>query len=93
MSYLIFATKEEAIDRSRQAWVDALGRAKKPEDVTEFLWGVDVGKDGQTALVVTEKEELLSDIELTSVTATIDAGAGGNWEKPSLIETGEITVQ
>jgi len=34
--YLIFNTEKEADDCSRQAWESVLGRAKNPQDVTEF---------------------------------------------------------
>jgi hypothetical protein len=43
MAYLILNSEFEARERSRQAWLDHLGRNKNPEDVTEFLWGLNVG--------------------------------------------------
>lgn len=80
-SYLIYATEEEAKDRSRQAWVDVLGRPKKAEDVTEFLNGWTVGLDGETALItdgmaLTAEESLAVTTSLDSqifVTGTTDA--------------------
>jgi len=37
LAYLIFDSEETAMDRSRSAWEDVLGRSKNPEDVPEFL--------------------------------------------------------
>jgi hypothetical protein len=54
MDYLVFDTKEEAEVRSRQAWEDVLGRPKKPEDVTEFLWPVILHADGRASLELDE---------------------------------------
>lgn len=47
MKTLPFDTLKEAEARSREEWEKALGRKKRPEDVTEFLWPVDAlaGKD------------------------------------------------
>jgi hypothetical protein len=72
MSYLIFPTAQDAVERSRLAWESVLSRKKHPEDVTEFLWGWQVGKDGETALAITEKEELLSSAERSRKTLTLD---------------------
>lgn len=80
MTYLIFDTKQEADERSRQAWEEHLGRKKRPEDVTEFLWSRNVGKDGRTALVISEKQELLKVPERNAMVETLDA----NWEKEIL---------
>lgn len=40
-----FTTLKEADDRSRQMWAQCLGRAKNPQDVTEYLYGRTVGRD------------------------------------------------
>lgn len=72
MSYLIFSTKQEADDRSKQAWLDVLGRKKKPEDVTEFLWGRIKTIDGSIALDISEKSELLSPLEQSACVAVIE---------------------
>lgn len=90
MSYLIFTTKAEAEDRSREAWEAVLGRKKRPEDVTEFLWDRTVGKDGQTALVVLEHLDKLDAAEQAATVTVLPEGKGENWEKPSSSETGEI---
>jgi hypothetical protein len=75
VAYLIFTTQQEADDRSRAAWEQALGRQKRLQDVTEFLWESLVGKDGRTALTINDKEELLTAPELAAKVATLD----GNW--------------
>jgi hypothetical protein len=77
MSYLIFNTKNEAVSRTREAWVQRLGRPKRAEDITEFLWDIAVGKDGRTAVEVKENFELLTASEGLSKTETLD----GNWSK------------
>jgi hypothetical protein len=38
MAYLVLNTKQAADDRSRQAWTSFLGRTKRVQDITEFLW-------------------------------------------------------
>lgn len=53
MPYLLFPSLAAAQNASRQRWVQTLGREKKPEDVTEYLWPWLVGLDGRTALDVT----------------------------------------
>ena len=50
MPYLIFADQKSADDFSRQAWVQVLGRPKRPADVVEFLWRRLPGKDGRVAV-------------------------------------------
>lgn len=40
MRYIKFTTAQAAVDRSRTAWTAVLGRAKRAQDGTEFLWGV-----------------------------------------------------
>ena len=77
MPYLIFNTKDDAVQRSREAWEAVLGRKKKPEDVTEFLWSIDVGNDGRTAIVINEKADLLTASEEIAKTETLDT----NWSK------------
>lgn len=81
MSYLILATEEEASNRSRDAWEAVLGRKKHAQDVTEFLWDIDVGKDGRCALVISEKAELLTSAEAGTSVATLPIGKGENWDK------------
>jgi hypothetical protein len=77
VAYLILATEKDADDRSLLAWEAVLGRKKHPEDITEYLWGRVVGKDGRTALSITEKEELLTVSETAAKVTTLD----GNWTK------------
>jgi hypothetical protein len=79
--YLVLDTEEEAITRSREAWEQKLGRKKNPGDVTEFLWGLDVGKDGRTALVISEKADLLTQAEVIEVAPELPDGKDENWEK------------
>ena len=55
-----------------------LGRKNEPEDITEFLWGIDVGKYGRAALVISEKAELLKQAGAAAIVADL----GENWEKP-----------
>ncbi len=50
-TYLKFNSLDEAIARSRQAWEAVLGRKKKPEDVSEFLWEVILPYDKSMALL------------------------------------------
>ena len=59
MDYLILDSVKEAEDCSRQAWLDVLGRDKRPQDITEFLWGRRVGVDGRTALPIVQREDLV----------------------------------
>jgi hypothetical protein len=95
--YLILATEKDAKARSAEAWEQRLGRKKRPEDVTEFLWSVDVGKDGRAAIVIAKSEDVATYVkpeENASLEAELPKGKGQNWEKPSpLIETGEIKVR
>lgn len=49
--YLRLATATASIDRSRQAWLAVLGRAKKPEDITEYLWDT-ITRAGRTAALL-----------------------------------------
>jgi hypothetical protein len=71
--YIIFQTEQDALDRSRLAWEDKLGRKKNPEDVTEFLWHVEVGKDGRAAVIVNDNQDKLTAEDVT--VASLDA----NW--------------
>jgi hypothetical protein len=80
VEYLIFPTEEEAKSRTREAWETILGRTKHSEDVTEFLWGWAVGKDGQTALVIDEQSEKLTQQEETKLVVDLPKGSGANWE-------------
>lgn len=50
MAYLIYANLAAALTASRSKWVTTLGRAKNPNDVTEFLWPWLIGVDGRVAL-------------------------------------------
>lgn len=55
MLYQIFATEAEADQKARDDWEAVLDRPKRPEDVTEFLWGRMVGLDGRTATVIPDE--------------------------------------
>jgi hypothetical protein len=75
MSYLIFPTEKDAMDRTRSAWGQRLGRAKRAADVTEYLWSVRVGKDGRAAVVVVGNEALLTSGESTAKVESLST----NW--------------
>jgi hypothetical protein len=49
MAYFIFDNETNARASSELRWNQVLGRAKKPEDVTQFAWPVLVGLDGRAA--------------------------------------------
>jgi hypothetical protein len=78
MAYLLFPSLAAAVSASQQRWVQTLGRAKRAEDVTEFLWPWLVGKDGRTALDVTYNP---ANIIAPGVTQTLDPV---NWPTPGL---------
>jgi hypothetical protein len=82
MAYLIFDTEQDAKDRSAEAWEQVLGRKKHPEDITEFLWAVDVGKDGRAAILI-EAEDVdiyVKQEEIAKLEVALPEG-GDNWEK------------
>jgi hypothetical protein len=93
-SYLIFPTEQEALDRSHRAHVGDTARKTKlseeevatkmaAEDyVTLYRWAIDVGADGQTALVIDGDEQLLTETELTKLVPKLPDGEGENWYKP-----------
>jgi hypothetical protein len=89
MDYLIFPSEAEAKDRTRAAWGARLGREKNPQDVTEFLWAWAVGKDGQTALIIGEQSEKLTQQEAALLIFDLPDGVGENWEK-DIIVTEEV---
>jgi hypothetical protein len=60
MSFLVYPTEEQAKERTRQSWVQVLGRGKNPIDVTEFLWAWRVGRDGKTVLTIDSRSDLLT---------------------------------
>jgi hypothetical protein len=70
--------------RSAEAWEARLGRKKNIEDVTEFLWGWNVGKDGQTALIISDEADKLTPQETAVLVADLPKGDGENWEKPDI---------
>lgn len=75
---LIYDTKQEAIDRTASGWQGILGREKFPQDITEFLWPINVGKDGRTALIADERTDQLTDQEIASA-SSIDILTDANW--------------
>ena len=81
--FLILPSEQDAETRSRDAWASVLGRKKNPQDVTEFLWGWDVGKDGRTALIIKQNAALLTPQEAATKTSILPEGKGDNWEKAS----------
>ena len=63
--YLKFETKDGAEERGRELWEAKLGRPKKEEDVTEFLYSVEVSEsdEGGSYLLVDDEGTLLTDEE------------------------------
>jgi hypothetical protein len=93
--YLIYPTEQEALDRSHDAHVsDTVTKMSKTgvneraarnvmaEFVTQYRWAIDVGADGQTALVIDGDEELLTPEEIAALVPTLPDGEGENWYKP-----------
>lgn len=54
MKYFRTALARDAADRSRAEWVAVLGRAKRPENVTEFLWAVVLNYQDGSALIAVD---------------------------------------
>jgi hypothetical protein len=80
MAYLVMQTRQAAQERTRDAWTTVLGRPKRQEDVTEFLWGTTApGLDGRVALNISERPELLSPQEQRALVAQLDPI---NWPPP-----------
>ena len=50
MAYFIYDIEANALAASETRWNTALGRPKKPEDVTQYAWPVLVGVDGRAAV-------------------------------------------
>lgn len=90
--YLILDTEQDAKDRSAEAWEQRLGRAKNPEDITEFLWSWETGKDGRSVLVIGKEEFRLTPQEEVAQIEVLPEGKGENWEKPdpSIIDVGQL---
>lgn len=66
--YLQFQSAKEAQARSRDAWIEKLGRPKRPEDVTEFMWQVfEHPYDGTAMLDVSTDEKSLKPAEVSAV--------------------------
>ena len=63
--YLKFETKDGAEERSRELWEAKLGRPKKEEDVTEFLYSVEVSEsdEGGSYLLVDDEGAFLTNEE------------------------------
>jgi hypothetical protein len=83
VKYLVFDTKQDAEARSAEAWEQVLGRKKRPEDITEFLWSVDVGNDGRAALVIDKAEDVTAYVkqeEIAELEVALPKGKGENWE-------------
>jgi hypothetical protein len=74
MPYQVFTTKTAADDRSRQAWAALLGRAKRAEDVTEFLWArTRPGLNGSVAVVIPPPDSSrLTQQERNKLTESLD---------------------
>jgi hypothetical protein len=76
MAYLLFSSLAQAVNASRQRWVQTMGREKNPGDVTEYLWPWLVGLDGRTALDITYNP---ANIIAPGVIQTLDPV---NWPPP-----------
>ena len=73
MKMLAFDTKAEAEDRSREEWEKVLGRKKRPEDVTEFLWSVEATPDGKAALAIPDADVArLAETETLRLTTVVE---------------------
>jgi hypothetical protein len=94
-SYLIYPTEQEALARSHDAHVsdtvtkmsktgvnERAARNAMSEFVTQYRWAIDVGADGQTALVIDGDEQLLTPEETAALVPTLPDGEGENWYKP-----------
>lgn len=77
MRAIIYSDVKSARDRDRQAWVERLGRPKRPEDITEFLFGVvKHPTDGRAAMMV-EDESRLTAAEKGQLVSEADIKRGG----------------
>lgn len=76
LKYLVFDTEADAVTRSRNDWNTHLGRDKRPEDVTEFMWLCRVGLDGKCALEVDDTSNLLTQTDQSQL---IDTLPTDNW--------------
>jgi hypothetical protein len=65
MRYLKFESSGGAEQRSRELWGSHLGRPKKPEDATEFMysWEVAESDDGGSYLIIHDEGTLLTSTE------------------------------
>lgn len=73
MKQLTFATKEDALARSRAEWEKHLGRPRRREDVTEFLWAVSEDAEGKAVVLVPDAD--ISRLSLKERTATKEFSA------------------
>jgi hypothetical protein len=65
MRYLKFENIDGAEQRSRELWEEKLGRPKKQEDETEFMyaWEVSESNEGGSYLLIDDDGMILSDEE------------------------------
>lgn len=54
MAYFIYDNLAHAMAASETRWNQVLGRAKKPQDITQYAWETRVGLDGRTAVDATQ---------------------------------------
>lgn len=65
MRYLKFENIDGAEQRSRELWEEKLGRPKKQEDETEFMyaWEISESSEGGSYLLIEDDGVILSDEE------------------------------
>ncbi len=76
--YLKFETKNGAEQRSRELWEARLGRSKKEEDITEFLYAAEVSESeiGGSYLLVDDEGAFLTNEEKEALDSE---GSYQNW--------------
>ncbi len=72
-SYLVFTSEKSATDASRADWANVLGRPKRAEDITEFLWGVTVNPKDPTKVIGVVSDDALPLLPEARKTACVSA--------------------
>ena len=69
MRYLKFENIDGAEQRSRELWEEKLGRPKKQEDETEFMyaWEISESSEGGSYLLIEDDGVILSDEEKLAI--------------------------
>lgn len=90
MPHLIYDSEDDAKQASRDVWEQVLGGPKKPENVTEFMWGWQTGLDGRSALEITEREELMPEYVAEGAPQPSRPGDGGEPSSPLPVYVDEL---